>query len=112
MATRIREHIPLLHVLNKIPPAERQIILSHLSDASCVQIERCIETVLKLRKRIPKRAREDLRHCIRENQAIIQKIFSARTPGGKRKALTSAGGGIFSLLFGVGIPLLLSLIKA
>lgn len=110
MSLRLKEYLPLVHVLLKLPEADRQILLSHMDNKACTQIELCVAKVLRGRYRIARNQREKLRQCIKANQADLKKVFS-RSPTVKRKALAKVGGGLFSLLFSVGIPLLLSLIK-
>lgn len=111
MPSSPRAYLPLLHVLRKLPPVERQIIVSHLNDHSCEYIEVCIEKVLKSKKRVSPEVREALEKCIREHKTDVSRLFSTRSPNVKRKTLAKVGGGFLSLLLGVGVPLLLSLLK-
>ena len=111
MRLRTKEYLPLLHILKKLPPAERQIILSHLSDESCVYVEQCVAKVLKGKKRIPLNLQEQIRQCMKANEASFSKLFATRWPAIKRKTLAKVGGGPFTLLLSIGIPLLMSLLS-
>lgn len=110
-AGRVRDHIPLLHILMKLSPEERQIIISHLNDSTCAQIELCMAKVLRGRKKINLSAQEELKNCVKENQSKLNKLFAARSSAGKRKALTQVGGKLYATLFGAGLPLLLNTLK-
>lgn len=107
----VRDHIPLLHILMKLAPEERQIVISHLNDSSCRQIETCMAKILRGKKRIDPTAREALHGCIRENESKLKKLFGARSGAGKRKALTQVGGSFYSTLFSVGLPLLVDMLR-
>lgn len=110
MAPSLRRDLPLIYILQKLSPRDRQVLISHLSDNSCKSVEACIARVLKGKKKLTPALRARLSKCIKKHHKHFDRIASARTITGKRKALARVGGGIFTLLFGVGLPLLLSLI--
>ena len=107
-----RKYIPLLHILRKLPEAERQIVLSHLSPDSCDHVERCIVKVLRAgKKRIDPRTKEAITKCLREHRTDFNRLLLSKSRSVRRRSLTKVGGGPLTLLLTVGLPLLLSLLK-
>lgn len=106
-----REYLPLLHVLKKLPAADRQILLLHLNDKSCSYVEHCITKVLKGKNKLSPELHDALKECVQSHQHDLIRILKTQSPTVKRRALAKVGGGFLSLLLGVGIPMLLSLLK-
>ena len=111
MSTVSRDYIPLLHILRKLPETDRQIIISHLNHESCAHVERCIVRVLKGKRRLSASQRHAVQKCVRENQSDFSKILSSKSLSVKRKHLAKVGGGPFTLLLSIGLPLLLSFLR-
>lgn len=111
MTPNAREYLPLLHVLRKLPHVDRQIIIAHLNDHSCDYVEHCITKVLRGKRRVTPKLRDELKKCIKEHESDFNRLFSTRSSAVKRKTLAKVGGGALSLLLSIGIPLLLGLLK-
>ena len=112
MPPSAKDHIPLLHVLRKLPPDDRQIILSHLDHKSCGQIENCLSKVLRQKKKMNAKTREALSACMRNHSKDFETFFTARSAKTKIRALTRVGGNPLALLLRVGLPLLISLFSS
>lgn len=110
--SKIRHHLPLLHVLKTLKPYQRQIIIDHLDDDSCDSLTYCLSTVVKQVDKL--KSKKKLQGCVKANKKQFCKILSpAKTKKlrqGKKRALTQVGGNPLGLILSTAIPLLLSLI--
>lgn len=105
---KLREQLPLFHVLRKLSPADRVIIFSHLNDKSCDHLQDCLTKILKRKRKLPDGVQKELQRCLKEHEKDFTAILTSKSAAARRKALARVGGGPFTLLFGIGIPLLLS----
>ena len=113
------DYIPLMHVLNGLNNAQRQIIIDHLDDDACKSIHYCIELVLSNRKKLKKSQEKQVLNCLQEfNKDIVKVVKNTFKKKHKnrtsltrdRRELARIGGSPIGLFLSTAIPLLLDLV--
>jgi hypothetical protein len=109
---RLRAMLPFLQVLKDLSPNQRAIILAHIDEASCETIYETVSNVLKNRSVSDTDARK-LRKILAPHKGCLRSLASKRLSSTqKRRKLYTIGGLPLGTILGVGIPLLLNLIRS
>lgn len=117
---KIKHHLPLLSVLQKLGANERQILVDHLDKDACDTLQFCLTKVLQEGKKRRKKTQSNLMtKLVRENQSNFECILGVcgkkkkkLTHKQKRLALAKIGGNPLALILSTAIPLLLNMIKS
>lgn len=115
-----KDSLPLLHALKSFKNGkERATLLGYLNDEACESIYHMIANVLR-NTRVNEGNQSQLAKTLDANRSDLRKLMAGRKlnekdrikqSAFKRKILVKMGGGIFSTLLTLGIPILMSLIS-
>ena len=103
---RNKVYFPLLFILRKIPPGERQILLSHFDKETCKYLRDFVAFVLQSKKKISAESLAPIEEAIKSSVGDFEKILTTKCQIKRRKHLSNVGGGSTCKLLSVGIPLL------
>ena len=108
---RLRAMLPFLQILKDLTPNQRAIILAHINDSSCEAIYETVSNVLR-NKSVSEADARKLKRFLAPHKTCLRSLASKRLSSTqKRRKLYQIGGLPLATILGVGIPLLLSLIK-
>jgi hypothetical protein len=97
---------PLLNVLARMEPEDRQTLIPFLKDAGCEAIYECIHNGL-CSKDIPKKYRKHLRKKLKPDEDHFRCILDPNACGKKQlKKLQQIGGGGLGAILGTVLPIL------
>ena len=101
-----KKYIPLLQILSEMKGYQRQIILDHLDNESCVAVS---DSILHLLKKT-KNNNPSIKKCVAENKRCFKSILNDKNKKKKKRALAKVGGGPLGLILSSVVPLLVDLI--
>ena len=108
----MEHHLPLLQVLRQLKNYERQIVVDHLDAQACGALKKCLQTVLKGKKKVSAVEQDKLGRCLKRHKLLFSQALSAKGgAGSERKALAKLGGNPLALVLSTAIPLLLQLLS-
>ena len=107
--------LPLYQILAELHPAKRQLVISHLDDATCDTMAACVRSVFdKSYHRfspVSKATRATLTRTAMAHRPLFKQVLSK---GGRRsvrrRALVQFGAGPLSLILSIAIPWLAGLL--
>jgi predicted nucleotide-binding protein (sugar kinase/HSP70/actin superfamily) len=103
---KLTKVLPLLELLSRLPPKQRETAASYLNDEGCEAICECVHnSITNLSTNLATRTK--FKQKTKASANILRFLANdKKSPAARRKKISQLGGSIIGLILSVAIPLL------